>query len=104
MHVISVRTLREYWQDHRDVEGALKSWHAEAKRAEWVTPDHIKQRYPSADILPGNRVVFNIKGDHYRLVVKIHYNTGIVYIRFVGTHASMRPLLAEYDKIDVEII
>ena len=97
MRVISVRKLRGCWQDHRDVEDALKSWYAEAKSAEWNTPDDIKQRYPSADILPGNRVVLNIKGNHYRLVVKIHYNTGIVYIRFVGTHA-------EYDKIDAEII
>ena len=104
MHIMSVRTLREYWQVHRVVEGALKSWHAAEKRAECVTPDHIKQHYPNADILPGNRVIFNIKGDHYRLVVKIHYNTGIVYIRFVGTHASMRTLHAGFDKIDAETI
>jgi mRNA interferase HigB len=94
MRVISVRTLRDFWPGHRDVEGALKSWHAEAKSAAWKTPDDVKQRYPSADILPGDRVVFNIKGNHYRLIVKIHYNTGI---RFVGTHA-------EYDKIDAERI
>jgi len=93
MRVISVKTLREYWQDHRDVEQALKAWHAEAKGASWSTPDDIKQRYPSADILPDNRVVFNIKGNHYRMVVKIHYNTGVIYIRFVSTHA-------EYDKIN----
>jgi mRNA interferase HigB len=97
MRVISVRTLREFWQGHRDAEGALKSWYAEAKSAQWRLPDDIKHRYPSADILPGNRVVFNIKGNNYRLVVKIHYNTGIVYIRFVGTHA-------EYNKIDAETI
>ena len=93
MRVISVRTLRDYWLDHHDAEGALKSWYSEAKSSLWRTPADIKQRYPSADILPGNRVVFNIKGNHYRLVVRIHYNSGIVYIRFVGTHA-------EYDKID----
>ena len=97
MRVISVRKLRDCWQDHRDVEGALKSWHAEAKSAEWKTSDDVKQRYPSADILPNNRVVFNIKGNHYRLVVKIHYKTGLVYIRFVGTHAV-------YDNINAEII
>ena len=57
----------------------------------------LARRYPSADILPGNRVVFNIKGNNYRLIVKIHYNTGIVFIRFVGTHA-------EYDKIDATCI
>ena len=97
MRIISVKTLRDYWQDHRDVKAALDSWHAETKNAQWKIPDDIKQRYPTADILPGNRVVFNIKGNRYRLVVKIHYNTGIVYIRFVGTHA-------EYDKINAEII
>jgi mRNA interferase HigB len=58
----------------------------EAEDARWQSPADIKARYRSADFLPGNRVVFNIKGNHYRLVVKIHYNTGVVYIRFVGTH------------------
>lgn len=97
MRVISVRTLRNFWPDHRDVESALKSWYAEAKSAQWKSPLDVKQRYPSADILPGDRVVFNIKGNHYRLVVKIHYNTGIVFIRFVGTHT-------EYDRIDAATI
>lgn len=60
-------------------------------------PRDILDRYRSADILSGNRVVFNIKGNRYRLIVKIHYNTGIVYIRFIGTHA-------EYDRIDAETI
>lgn len=79
------------------MEDALKAWYYEARYAAWKTPDDIKQRYGSADILPDNRVVFNIKGNNYRLVVKIHYNMGIVYIRFVGTHT-------EYDKIDAETI
>ena len=93
MRVISRKILLDFWQAHPDVEGPLKAWYAEAEHSEWKTPDDIKQRYRSADILPDNRVAFNIKGDRYRLVVKIHYNTGIVYIRFVGTHA-------EYDQID----
>ena len=93
MRVISVRMLREYWRTHPDIEQPLKAWYAEAKKAAWRAPDDIKQRYRSADFLPGNRVVFNIKGNNYRLVVKMHYNTGIVYIRFVGTHT-------EYDQID----
>ena len=97
MRVISVKTLREYWQIHPDVEQPLKAWKAEAENAAWKTPDEIKQRYRSADFLAGNRVVFNLKGNDYRMVVKIHYNTGIVYIRFIGTHA-------EYDKIDAEKI
>lgn len=97
MRVISVKTLREYWEHHRDVETALRSWYGEASEAQWKTPQDILDRYNGADILPDNRVVFNIKGNQYRLVVKIHYNTGTVYIRFVGSHA-------EYDRIKAEKI
>jgi mRNA interferase HigB len=97
MHVISVKALREFWIVHWDAESSLKAWFHEAKAAHWEKPDEIKQRYPSASFLAGNRVIFNIKGNDYRLVVKIHYNTGIVYIRFVGTHD-------EYNKIDAEKI
>ncbi|MFM2243737.1 MAG: hypothetical protein RLZ97_2593 [Verrucomicrobiota bacterium] len=97
MRIIAVRTLREFWDSHADAEQPLKSWYKEAADTRWKDPNDIKQRHPSADILPGNRVVFNIKGNTYRLIVKIHYNTGIVFIRFVGTHA-------EYDKINAETI
>lgn len=95
MRIISRRNLIACWEAHRDAEEALKAWEKEAKQASWQTPADIKARYRSADILPNNRVVFNIKRNHYRLVVKIHYNTGVVYIRFVGTHA-------EYNRIDAE--
>ena len=97
MRIIAVRTLREFWNTHADAEQPLKSWFKEAADTRWNGPNDIKQRYPSADILPSNRIVFNIKGNTYRLIVKIHYNTGIVFIRFVGTHA-------EYDKIDAATI
>ena len=97
LRVIAQRTLREFWEKHSDAEQPLKSWYAEATTSSWRQPADIKARYPSADILPGNRVVFNIKGNHYRLIVKIHYNRAIVYIRFVGTHA-------DYDKIDATTI
>lgn len=93
MRIIAVRTLREFWESHADAEQPLKAWYREASETKWSAPADIKARYPSADILPDNRVVFNIKGNTYRLIVKIHYNRAIVYIRFVGTHA-------EYDKID----
>lgn len=82
---------------HADSEQPLKSWHKEAKAAEWLGPADIMIRFPSADILPGNRVVFNIKGNTCRIIVRIHYNRQIVFIRFVGTHA-------EYDKVDAEKI
>ena len=95
VRIISRKALQEFWIKHRDAEQALKAWYHEANHADWKKPGDIKNRYPTADVLPGNRVVFNIKGDQYRLVVKIHYNTGIIYIRFVGTHA-------EYDRVDAE--
>lgn len=97
MRVIAVSTLREFWESHADAEQALKAWHKEATTTQWSEPNDIKKNYPSADIIPGNRIVFNIKGNSYRLIVKIHYNTGIVFIRFIGTHA-------EYDKVDAETI
>lgn len=97
MRIIAVKTLREFWETHADAEQSLKSWYKEATDTRWIEPNDIKQRYPSADILPGNRVVFDIKGNTYRLIVKIHYNTGIVFVRFVGTHA-------DYDKINAETI
>jgi mRNA interferase HigB len=97
MRVVSRSTLITFWEKHRDSEQPLKEWFSEAENASWNSPDEIKQRYASADPLPGNRMVFNIKGNTYRLVVKIHYNTGVIYIRFIGTHA-------EYDKIDAEKI
>jgi mRNA interferase HigB len=97
MRVIARKTLRDFYEQHADSRTALEAWFQEALAARWQGPQEIKTRYPSADILPGNRVIFNIKGNRYRLIVKIHYNTGIVFIRFVGTHA-------EYDKIDATTI
>lgn len=97
MRVIAVSTLREFWERHADAEQALKAWFKEATSSRWREPNDIKKDYPSADVIPGNRIVFNIKGNTYRLIVKIHYNTGIVFIRFIGTHA-------EYDKIHAETI
>ena len=93
MRVIAKRTLREFWEKHEDCEQQLKAWYHEAENAYWKTPNDIKKEYPSASFLITNRVVFNIKGNHYRLIVKINFDFGIVWIRFIGTHA-------EYDKID----
>jgi mRNA interferase HigB len=97
MRVISRKTLKDFWATHANAEQPLKAWFHEAKSAGWRSFNDIKTRYRSADALPGNRVVFNLKGHTYRLVVRIHYNTGIVFVRFVGTHAA-------YDKIDATTI
>ena len=97
MRVISRKALSSFWEKHRDAEQPLKAWFHECKCAHWKSFTEIKSRYRSADNLTGHRVVFNIKGNTYRLIVRIHYNTQIVFIRFIGTHA-------EYDKIDATTI
>ena len=97
MRVIAKKTLREFWDAHKDSEQQLKSWFDEAENANWKSPLDIKRDYSSASIIANNRVVFNIKGNSYRLIVKINYGYGIVWIRFIGTHA-------DYDKIIAETI
>lgn len=97
MRIISRKTLRDFWETHADAEQSLQAWFHEAKSANWKSFTDIKARYRSADLLPGNRVIFNLKGNTYRLIVHIHFKTGIVFIRFIGTHA-------EYDKIDATTI
>lgn len=97
MRVIALRTLREYWQSHADVEQPLRTWYAKTKRARWTTPAEVKTAYRNASILANNRVVFNIKGNAYRLVVALDYEYGVVYIRFIGTHQA-------YDHIDATTI
>jgi len=97
VRVIAKRTLRDFWQKHADCEEQLKSWYRETEKSEWKNINDLKNEYPSASILENNRVVFNIKGNNYRLIVKINYDYKIIWIRFVGTHA-------EYDKIDANNI
>ena len=101
MRVIARRTLREFvaslagHADQGAVKTALDAWHAGARKAVWKQPADIKATYRSASLLRDRRVVFNICGNSYRLVVKVNYAAGVVYIRFVGSHAA-------YDAIDAE--
>ena len=97
MRIISRKALREFWEIHVDAQQPLQAWYADTKKANWKSPADIKNIYRNASIVANNRVVFNIKGNKYRLVVAIRYEYGLVYIRFVGTHQ-------EYDKIDVTTI
>ena len=93
MRIISKKTLREFWEKHKDSEQQLKSWFQETNSVEWKNPKQIKKEYPSASFLADSRIVFNIKGNKYRLIVKINYDHNILWVRFIGTHA-------EYDKIN----
>ena len=99
MRIIAKRTLREFWEQpaHRDAEAPLKTWYSEVHHAAWRTPADVKAHYGSASILPHDRVVFNIGGNKYRLIVLIRYDTQMVFIRFIGTHAA-------YDRIQAETI
>jgi mRNA interferase HigB len=95
MRIIAKRTLRDFWEACPDAEEPLLAWYREVKEADWSGPAAVKEKYRSASIVGNNRVVFNIKGNDYRLVVRINYAYRTVYIRFIGDHGA-------YDKIDVE--
>jgi mRNA interferase HigB len=97
MRIIAQRTLREFWQIHPDAEQPLRAWYEKTRRAIWKTPGDVKADYCHASFLANNRIVFNIKGNHYRLVVALDYAYSVVYIRFVGTHRA-------YDDIDATTI
>ena len=97
MHIVAVKFLRTFWEKHPDAEQALKSWVDEAKNANWLQPATIKEQYRNASILKNRRVVFNIKGNDYRLVVSVAYRFQAVYVKFIGTHK-------EYDAIDAETV
>ena len=97
MRIIAKKTLKDFWEIHPDSEQQLKSWYQETSKAAWAGPNQIKLAYPSASFLADNRVVLNIKGNRYRLIVKINYDYQIIWIRFVGTYA-------EYDKINAKTI
>jgi mRNA interferase HigB len=97
MKIVAVKFLRDYWEKHPDAEHPLKSWVDEARKATWSQPSEIKEQYRSASILKNRRVVFNIKGNGYRLVVSVAYHYLAVYVKFIGTHK-------EYDAIDAETV
>jgi len=93
MRVFAKKILREFWEKQADSEEQLKTWYNEALKSIWTSPTDIKSEYPTASILKSGRVVFNICGNKYRLIVRINYLRRWVFIRFIGTHK-------EYDKID----
>jgi HTH-type transcriptional regulator / antitoxin HigA len=97
VRVLAIPVLRAFWEKHPQAQGPLRAWFKEAVRARWQSPQDIKRQYASASFVGSHRVVFNIKGNAFRLVAHVRYDTGFVYIRFIGTHE-------EYDAIDVATV
>lgn len=97
MRVVAVATLRAFWLRYPDAEQPLRAWFEEASKASWTQPADIKSQYRSASILRNRRVVFNIKGNDYRLVVAVAYGLQIIYVKYIGTHR-------QYDAIDAHTI
>ncbi|MCK9637603.1 MAG: type II toxin-antitoxin system HigB family toxin [Methylobacter tundripaludum] len=99
MRVIAKSTVKKFWElpAYRDAKGPLESWYEETIKANWLSPQDIKAQYRNASICNNNRVIFNIGGNKYRLVVEMQYRAGIAWIKFVGTHA-------QYDLINVETV
>ncbi|MCP4763704.1 MAG: type II toxin-antitoxin system HigB family toxin [archaeon] len=95
--IFAKSTLRNFWEKYSDSEQHLKTWYDTAMSSDWKTPNDVKQTYSNASILKDSRMVFNIKGNDYRLVVKFNFEKQWVFIRFIGTHN-------EYDKKNVETI
>lgn len=93
MNVLGKKKLFEFGERHAAALQAIEAWLAEAEAEQWQSPKDIKERYPSASILPDNHVIFNIKGSRYRLEVQVAYNTGVILVKRIGTHA-------EYDRWD----
>ena len=97
MRVIAISTLRDFWTIHPDAEQPLKEWYTKVCRASWSSLNDMRADFNSVDYVGNQRYVFNIKGNHYRLVVAVKFTPQVVYIRFVGTHD-------EYNRIDVTTI
>lgn len=97
MRIIALKTVKAFWAEHPDAEQPLKIWCENVRKAAWQTPADIKACWRSASILKNSRVVFNIKGNHYRIVTAIAFRRGIVFVKFIGTHR-------QYDAIEAETV
>ena len=95
MRIIARKKLRDYWDRHPESEQPLAAWYREVEQSDWSSPADVMERFPNASIISDNRVVFRIRGNNYRIVVRIFYPAKVVYLRFVGTHH-------EYDRINAE--
>ncbi len=97
MRIIALKAVCDFWKQHPNAEQPLRAWYHDARQANWRTPADIKNTYRNASLVGNDRVVFNIKGNDYRLVVAVACRQGIVYIRYVGSHR-------DYDRIDAATV
>ena len=97
MRIIAKKALRDFWEKHTDSEQPLKAWFQEANKAEWASFHEIQAKYSRASAVGSDRVVFRIKGNQYRLIVRINYEAGLIHIKFIGTYA-------EYDQINAATV
>lgn len=97
MRVIALKNLRDFWLRRPDAEQPLRAWLDEVGHAHWERPTDITAQFTAASVLKSRRVVFNIKGNDYRLVVAVAYRFSAVYVKFIGTHA-------EYNRIDANTV
>lgn len=88
MHIIAKRTIKDFWEKHPEAEDALRTWYRESSNGRWRDPNQLKTHFGQAIILGANRVIFNICGNKYRLIVEINYARGWIFIRFIGTHSA----------------
>jgi len=95
--VFSKSTLREYWEKHPDSEQYLKTWYETVMNSNWERPNDVKETFVNASVMKNNRIIFNIKGNSYRLVAKFNYEKQWIFVKFIGTHS-------EYNKIDANTI
>ena len=95
MKVFNTPQIEKAYKKYTDAIGPLQNWYQEVEAADWDTPAKLKERYPNASIIRGDLVVFNIKGNRYRLVARINFRRQLVFVKFFGTHK-------EYDRINVE--
>jgi mRNA interferase HigB len=97
MRIISRKALRVFWEKHPEARQSLQAWYADVKHATWKSASDIKKAYRTASFVANNRVIFNLKGNQYRVIVAVQYKFRIVFIRFVGTHQ-------EYNQVDATTV
>lgn len=97
MRIVAIKVLRDFWLRHPDAKSHIEAWVDEVSKADWQQPADIKRLFRSASILKNRRVVFNIKGNDYRLIAAVAYRFGALYVKFIGTHE-------EYDRVDAETV